>query len=74
MKFLIASFLFIGAAQALDYDPEFHIKHRYNHHAEVAKLMEATPPAQKMEASETTREPLKATPNTRKIIKPDHKE
>ena len=76
MKFLIASFLFVGAAHALDYDPNFHIKHRYNHHADVAAKMEANPVAspQKMEASETSEEPLKTTPNTRKIFKPEQKE
>jgi hypothetical protein len=74
MKFLIGSFLFISAAHALDYDPQFHIKHRYNRHEEVVSKFEAVPPAQKMEASETSKEPLKTTPDNRKIFKPEQKE
>ena len=71
MKLLIASLLLINAAQALDYDPEFHIKHRYNKHEEAAVKMEPIGTAQKMEASETSEEPLKTTPETRKIFKPE---
>lgn len=73
MKFLITSFLFMSAALALDYDPKFHIKHRYNKHEKVTTKAKV-PPAQKMEASETSEEPLKTTPDTRKIFKKDQKD
>jgi hypothetical protein len=71
MKFLIALFLLINSAQALDYDPEFHIKHRYNKHEEVLSKIESIPTEQKIEASETSEEPLKTTPETRKFFKQD---
>ena len=74
MKFLIATLIIMQSAWALDYDPKFHIKHRYNNHPEAVTSPKQIEAPQKMEASETSKEPLRTTPNVRKIFKSEDKE
>lgn len=74
MKFLIALLVILQSAWALDYDPKFHIKHRYNNHPEAVTNPKQVQAPQKMEASETSKEPLRTTPNVRKIFRPNEQE
>lgn len=66
MKFLIASFLFISAAHALDYDPNFQIKHRYNGHIDASKKS-LPPPASAQQTPQKMEE-------SKKMIKSNKKE
>lgn len=53
MKFICLFCLVLSSyVYALDYDPQFHTKHRYNRHKEAQAAIEQKP--QKMEAPKKT--------------------
>lgn len=64
MKLVLPFFFFLSTAWGIDYDPKFHVKHRYNKHEQIKKVPHL-PKEQRMEASETSPNPLKTTPNVR---------
>lgn len=66
MKLILPFLFFFNLSWALDYDPKFHERHRYNNH-EAPEETTTKEKSQKMEASETSPEPLKTTPNVRMI-------
>lgn len=69
MKLILPIILIVSSAWAVDYDPKFHTKHRYNKHEQV-KGNPHLKVEQRMEASETSPAPLSSTPNARKTEKP----
>ena len=64
MKLILPLFFLVSTAWGVDYDPKFHIKHRYNKHEQVKKSPHLRK-EQRMEASETSKKPLSTTPNNR---------
>lgn len=64
MKLLLPLCFLVSAAWGIDYDPKFHLKHRYNKHETILKVPESQK-AQRMEMSETSKKPLETTPNMR---------
>lgn len=65
MKLIFVLCLLIGSAHALDYDPQFQIKHRFNRHAEAKAAFDQAS-AQKAQRMEAAPAPKTNVPATRK--------